>query len=145
MEKKETKQIIVTSALVLVLLITVSNAVNKSKQRKNNAAIKAAEAKIKSDTKPDENIVLYAQLEEEAKKVRIRRDPFSSMMLLEQEPRTAKLYLKGIIWDKEHPFAIINDDTVSIGDRFADNEVMDIQEQKVILKNSEKTFELTLE
>ena len=71
------------------------------------------------------------------------RDPFST------SPAPIKGYggltLGGIVWDKENPMAIINDNIVKIGDKVSGNTVVDIKQDKVILNDGTKDFELKLE
>lgn len=52
--------------------------------------------------------------------------------------------LKGILWDKENPKAIINDNIVGIGDKVDANTVVDIKQDRVILNNGAQDFELKL-
>lgn len=54
------------------------------------------------------------------------------------------LILGGIMWDKEKPFAIINDEIVKIGDGIGDNIVIEIKQDSVILNGGGKDFELRL-
>ncbi|MEK6728053.1 MAG: hypothetical protein AABY28_05235 [Candidatus Omnitrophota bacterium] len=54
------------------------------------------------------------------------------------------LILGGIMWDKEKPLAIINDEIVKIGDNVSGNIVVDIKQDKVILKDGAKDFELRI-
>lgn len=70
------------------------------------------------------------------------RDPFSV------SPAPIKGYggliLNGIMWDKEKPAAIINDNIVKIGDKISGNAVVDIKQDRVILSDGIKDFELKL-
>lgn len=54
------------------------------------------------------------------------------------------LILEGIMWDKEKPLAIINGQIVKIGDKVSQNTVVDIKQDKVILDDGTKEFELKL-
>ncbi len=54
------------------------------------------------------------------------------------------LLLNGILWDKEKPMAIINDTTVSIGDKIDGNTIIDIKEDRVILNDGTGNIELKL-
>jgi hypothetical protein len=53
--------------------------------------------------------------------------------------------LNGIMWDREKPMAIINDNIVKVGDRVGLNLVVDIKQDKVILNDGTHDFELRLE
>lgn len=71
------------------------------------------------------------------------RDPFSPQA---QPIRvSAGPILNGIMWDKEKPLAIINDIIVKVGDRIGLNLVVDIKQDKVILNDGTRDFELRLE
>ena len=54
------------------------------------------------------------------------------------------LILDGIMWDKEKPLAIINGEIVKIGDNISANLVVDIKQDRVILNDGTKDFELKL-
>ncbi|MCX5699526.1 MAG: hypothetical protein NTX01_07495 [Candidatus Omnitrophica bacterium] len=54
------------------------------------------------------------------------------------------LVLSGITWDKENPMAVISDNIVKIGDKVSANTVVDIKQDKVILNDGAKDFELRL-
>lgn len=52
--------------------------------------------------------------------------------------------LKGILWNKNKPKAMINDYTVSEGDKIEGNKVVRIKEDSVILNNGSADFEVKL-
>ena len=52
--------------------------------------------------------------------------------------------LTGILWDKENPKVIINDQVVGIGDKVDGKTVIDIKQDKVILNDGTKDIELRL-
>lgn len=54
------------------------------------------------------------------------------------------LILGGIMWDKEKPLVIINDTIVKIGDKVSGNIVVDIKQDKVILNDGTRDFELLM-
>lgn len=54
------------------------------------------------------------------------------------------LILNGILWDKEKPLAIINNTTVSVGDKIDGNTIVDIKEDRVILSDGTSNIELKL-
>lgn len=68
------------------------------------------------------------------------RDPFSPSAI----NRAVDLELNGILWDKESPKAIINEDIVGIGDIVKGNIIVDIRQDTVILNDGLSDFELTL-
>lgn len=55
-----------------------------------------------------------------------------------------KLVLNGIMWDKENPLAVINDEVVKIGAEIGKNTVVDIKEDSVILNDGTNNFKLRL-
>ncbi len=52
--------------------------------------------------------------------------------------------LSGIIWDKENPMAVINDNIVKIGDKIDGNTVVSIEQDRVVLNDGSKNIELLL-
>ena len=54
------------------------------------------------------------------------------------------LSLKGIIWDEEEPFAIINEKIVRKGDEIEGKKVIEIERDKVIMNDGKSNFELKL-
>lgn len=58
---------------------------------------------------------------------------------------STELILNGIIWNKTRPKAMIGDAIVVKGDRIAQNTVVDIKPDRVILNDGTKDFELKLE
>lgn len=53
--------------------------------------------------------------------------------------------LTGILWDNRSPKAIIDDSIVGIGDKWGNNTVVDIKQDRVILNDGARDFELKLE
>ena len=48
------------------------------------------------------------------------------------------------MWDKEKPIAIINGEIIKVGDNVGGNIVVDIKQDRVILNDGAKDFELKL-
>lgn len=71
-----------------------------------------------------------------------KRNPFT----LQKAPSTAfnGLVLGGIMFDKEKPLALINNDVVKIGDNIGGNIIVDIKQDRVILNNGTSNFELKI-
>lgn len=87
----------------------------------------------------------FAYLTRNAKKTAYSswsRDPFSASSAPIKGYRG--FVLSGIMWDKESPTAIINDNIVKIGDKISGNAVVDIKQDRVILSDGIKDFELKL-
>lgn len=75
-----------------------------------------------------------------------RRDPFLLPGGKKKFSETAApLELTGIIWDKEHPMAIINGRIVTIGDLVAERKVMEIDIAQVVLGQGDKRYLLDIE
>lgn len=58
---------------------------------------------------------------------------------------SSDLVLNGIIWNKDKPRAMIGDVIVGKGDRIAENTVVGIKPDRIILNDGVKDFELKLE
>jgi len=91
--------------------------------------------------KESSNEGLFLMLQEHAKDLEVKRDPFYEVPV---ESLGVSLYLSGILWDEEVPAAIINDEIVEIGDEIAGSTVIDIKEDSVILNDGSRNFELNL-
>lgn len=63
-----------------------------------------------------------------------KRDPFVPLAGLEEGSKFAWLTLEGILWDPQSPLAIINDNIVGKGDKIEGAEVVEIKEDRVILR-----------
>lgn len=70
------------------------------------------------------------------------RDPFT----LPKTPVdiSVELKLKGIMWDKDNPLTIINGKVLKRGDKIGTNTVIDIKQDRVILSDGDREFELKL-
>ena len=79
------------------------------------------------------------------------RDPFSPLvsksgvLLIPREMDLGGLTLKGILYSKGSPVAIINDEVVERGENIGDYLVFEIEEKRVILKKDDQEFILKLE
>lgn len=79
------------------------------------------------------------------------RDPFSPLvsksgvLLIPREIDLGGLAIKGIVYFKESPVAIINDELVEKGESIGDYLVLEIEEKRVILKKGDQEFILKLE
>lgn len=73
-----------------------------------------------------------------------KRDPLVPLAGLEEGPKLAWLSLEGIFWDPASPMAIINDKIVGEGDKIEGAEVVEIKEDRVILRYGEEQSILRL-
>jgi Tfp pilus assembly protein PilP len=55
------------------------------------------------------------------------------------------LSLIGILWNQESPQAVINDQSVKVGDQIGPNKVVAIMPDKVVLNDGTSDFELDLQ
>lgn len=67
------------------------------------------------------------------------RDPFDVYAVKSQ-----KSILSGVLWERESPQAMINDEIVGIGGKAGLYTVVDIQQDRVILNDGTKDFEVLL-
>jgi hypothetical protein len=158
-KKKDIIEVIITGVLILVLLSLAINTVKRTKQAKRlkiepySAVLKKDEFRKKTSQekspakearRPDKEI--YKKLEEETKNLKLKRDPFIlGPVISTEEISPSGLSITGILWDRENPIAIINDNIVRIGDKIGTNNVVDIKQDSVILNDGIKNFELNLE
>lgn len=63
---------------------------------------------------------------------------------IQKEIYTRKLILEGIFWDEDKPIALINGRLVKKGDFIDRKKVIDIQKDKVIIKDDVETMELKI-
>jgi len=137
------KKIIILIILGIVAVISLFYGMFAPSRAKRNIILKQTTSTPHELTVTTEKGTAY--LTRNAKKTAYSswsRDPFST------SPAPIKGYggptLEGIIWDKENPMAVINDNIVKIGDKVSGNTVVDIKQDKVILNDGTKDFELRL-
>ncbi len=149
--KKQKIEFIITAIMIAVLVFILINAFKGKKQTRRSgkgssvsstylkpqrrAGIKKRPAKIR-DTG------LYRRLKEETEQIMLIRDPFIRGPISSSE---GELSLTGILWDKDNPLAIINENIVKIGDEVGKNKVVAIEQGGVILNDGTKDFRLNLE
>lgn len=73
-----------------------------------------------------------------------RDDPFNPVFDKIAKPKQETLTVNGIVWDKEHPMVIINNEIIGVGDKIDGNTVVEIKENSVILNDGMRDFELGL-
>lgn len=139
----QNKKIIILIILGIIAVISLFYGMFAPSRAKRNIILKQTTSAPHELTVTTEKGTAY--LTRNAKKTAYSswsRDPFST------SPAPIKGYggltLEGIIWDKENPMAIINDNIVKIGDKVSGNTVVDIKQDKVILNDGTKDFELRL-
>ena len=71
------------------------------------------------------------------------RDPFTISRV--SAPAAPGLQLGGIVYDIKDSYALINDEVLHTGDEVSGNKVIEIKQDRVILNDGIKDFELKLE
>lgn len=140
---KNTKEIIATLALVVVFVIAGANAVKavKKKGLKQTPIVAASTAGVNSTIS-----AISRQEKEEAsggKPLKWGRDPFSGRVYAGGQEEGG-LNLVGIMFDKNNPAAIINDEIVEVGDKVNGNKIIEITKDRVILNDGGRNIELKL-
>ncbi|MFH1397535.1 MAG: hypothetical protein ABIH27_03165 [Candidatus Omnitrophota bacterium] len=82
-----------------------------------------------------------------------KRDPFISTLDWQEVDKNSPvrkaeltdLVLKGLLWNKVHPVAIINDQILETGDNYAGWKVEKIERDGVILSSKDKIIKITVE
>lgn len=160
MNKKDIVKLIITGilALVLILLVINSRRAVKNAQELRKKTLDAPELTLVQPGESDQQNVLldsqdrsqvgkftYKKLEEKSMSLIPTRDPFSNLpMTIKNESSSNTLSLKGILWDVQKPLALINGMTVKIGDKVGNCVIVSIKQDKVILNDGSKDFELRL-
>ncbi|MEA3560853.1 MAG: hypothetical protein U9R31_03685 [Candidatus Omnitrophota bacterium] len=158
MEKKDIIEFSITGVLIFALLFALFNSRRKVKQaghkgrplvkvlKENNFSGEAFQKRVpvKKPGLDDKAKELFNELEEETKNLKLKKDPFAPIPIGPKEVSSFSLHLTGIIWDKKNPKAIINGIIVKVGDDLGGNRITDIKQDKVILNNDRRYFELRL-
>ncbi|MCM8771088.1 MAG: hypothetical protein NC936_04395 [Candidatus Omnitrophica bacterium] len=157
MNQKAKKEIIVTVIMIIVLILIIPfYSLPQIKKKKGAASTKAkvkkeslSQVKLKpgkDDLKIEKQKESFFKLEEEAEALKLRRDPFTTGVLANQEeilPSDLSVY--GIIWDEARPLAIINENIVKAGDKIGQNIIVKIERNCVIINDGTKDYKLNLD
>ncbi|UCG35820.1 MAG: hypothetical protein JSW17_03215 [Candidatus Omnitrophota bacterium] len=162
MTEKDKKNLIIVGVLIAVLIFMIANATKRVKRAKGRIARSKSVASARESKKgkraelPEGAIVevskarpsaanIFSRLDMEAESISLKRDPFSMRTIsVEEEIASHGVRLSGILWDKRSPRAVINDEIVSVGDKFNDYTVSAIEKDKVILSEEEGSITLRL-
>ena len=142
MQNKKIIALIILAVFAVISLIYGLTASPKYKTK--NAAIAETQPAIALPQKVAQNVVSTNRRYRRSQFKTWKRNPFVSGIKVSTAPVT-KLTLNGIIWDKINPKAMIGDAIVIKGDTIEANKVIDIQQNKVILNDGTKDFELKIE
>jgi hypothetical protein len=146
MLKKEKTELIITSFLVLVLVLFVLRATNKTK--KKGPLPTAPVVALANNDKvilSSESGYNFSALEKETANLELKDDPFTSNPITNKRIDATGISLKGIIWDKNKPVALINEEVVKVGDSISGYSVKEIDKDKVILTGGVNITTLKLE
>lgn len=155
MDNKSKKQLIITGILLVFLVFFIlpgslkqlkrpKSAKPRNVAKKNKAAVVK---KLSKNDYADKNKLkeLSFMLTDESASMKVKRDPFvASQQGSSEEMSPSGLLLCGIIWDKEKPLAIINEEIVGKGDKIGQYIVKTIEQDSVVLNEGEKDYKLNL-
>ncbi len=144
---KTSKELIVTGFLAVALALFVVSALNKA--RKEDIAKEDSE---KRDAVESVKTPAAGKLEQQSERAKMKwgRDPFfEEGVVIEEEgvrevPAGEEPSLKGILWSEKNPIALINMQSVTIGESVSGYVVVDIQRDKVVLRKDGKDYEFKL-
>ncbi len=135
----QNKKIIILIILGMVAIFTLIYGLTSAPKGKKGLSLKQETAYQIEKAEIEKAAIAMKRGTKRTKFASWGRNPF----LLKTGSASA-LCLTGILLDKENPKAIINDNIVSIGDKIAGNTVVNITEEKVILNDGAKDFDLKL-
>ncbi len=143
---KKQKQIIITAVLVLVLAIAWINAfaVIKKRATKIILASKMDTLKPQIESIKPQAVEIQTVYPKETG-LEWLRCPFSGKFYTGYKGVAADLKLAGILWDKEKPQAIINNEVVSVGSSVGSYSIVEIKQYSVFLTDGSDVFELKLD
>jgi hypothetical protein len=152
MRKKDLIQLGITGVLAIVLIFVLGNASKKPRRLPPRDAKNALPGAIglpavsANQVKPQpESGDLYDALEQQAKLIELKRDPFTAVPIVSEKALQSGVDLTGILWDKDKPLAIIDGNVVKKGNRVGNKEVVDIKRDGIILSDGQELFEIKLE
>jgi type II secretory pathway component PulC len=129
---KERNKLIILLILSVFAIFSIYNGITKSsKTKRKESSFKIDFEKKDRDFKGRKKTV-YSQW---------GRSPF---LPSEYIKKTTSLVLNGILWDRDNPQAVINGKIVKVGSKIDSKEVIEIKEDRVILSDGTKIFELKL-
>ena len=150
MQRKEIVKFSFIGIPIIVVLFFVfysSKGKDQTKISKVYGDKKAESDEQKTSANHSDPLELFTRLEEETKTLEVKRDPFFKQPAeITNKPfLSSEFYLSGIVWDKDNPTAIINNKIVKIGAEIAGSTVVNIKEDRVILNDGIRNFELKMD
>ncbi|MEA3560717.1 MAG: hypothetical protein U9R31_02995 [Candidatus Omnitrophota bacterium] len=140
---KNKKLIILAVLLVVVIFVWVRAFVSSPGKKQDRTAVGTADSS--SGNKISEDFLIQEVPERvwaESAYPSWDRDPF----ILPKTPVdiSVELKLNGIMWGRDNPLAIINGKVLKTMDKIGTNTVIDIKQDRVILSDDNREFELKL-
>lgn len=130
------KKVLALIVLIIFAVISITYGIRTTaKGKKGKAAITGRE-RLASQKSP----ISVERRAKRSKYASWKRSPFVPSGAVSSD-----LVLNGIIWSKDRPKAMIGSVIVCKGDNIAENKVVDIKPDRVILNDGIKDFELKLE
>ena len=148
MRQKELIELSITGVLVVVMILAFGNAAKKSRFRAmKNAKLKVVDLAVLPAPRGNitESKNLYNILEQQAKTMELKRDPFTAAPIIIEKNMQDGVALTGILWDKDKPMAIIDGEVVKRGGRIGNKTLVEIKRDRVILSDGEVLSEVRLE
>ena len=137
----------IAGLLVLFFIVQSFKGKGKSNSSSREGAKNAGSSEQKTAAENNNTAGLFAKLQEETKTLEMKRDPFFKQMIdpANKSSVSSDLSLSGIVWDQDNATAIINNTIVKIGSEIAGNTVINIKEDRVILNDGVRNFELKID
>ncbi len=145
MRQKDLIELGITGVLAIVLIFVFGNTAKKLQSRNSRTKIVDLVSQSAAATEKIDSKSLYNTLEQEAKSIELKRDPFTSAPIINERNMQSGFALTGILWDKLKPLAIIDGEVVKKGDRVGSKVIVDIKRDRVILSDGQEFFEIRLE
>lgn len=138
MNKQKIELIVTVTLAILFLMILLSTCSRVSKKPKPvKITQEVTQRKISKD--------IRKPLERERRSTALTwgRDPFVLVEMGSVDKDTS-LVLGGIIWHRNQPKAVINDEIYKIGDKIGDIQIVDIKKNSIVIEENNQTREITL-
>ena len=139
LNKKQKIEFAITAAGIMFLIfMLIANAAQRVHKRKKILA----EINTKSAPFLSEAVSFgRSKLKESAIKEGWARDPFfPGSSSVAADSNLAGLALDGILWGSDNPYAIINNDIVTVGDIVDDAMILEINEDNVIVEQDDERY-----
>lgn len=138
----QNKKLMVLAVLGMLAIFSLIYGIVASPKTRRSPQTTAPDIQTEGKVFLTEKPILTQRVAKRTNYVSWGRNPFT---LQKTSSKAFKgLILDGIMWSEEKPMAVINGNIVKIGDTVSQNTVVDIKQEKVILNDGIKDFELQL-